>query len=110
MLEVDGERKTYAEWSKWAKDTLGISLPTELIRSRIREGLPPKYAVSKPVNVALSISIRAAKEMARAERGEDPTLTRRGPEGLAPFLRGGAAGAAARAALPKAPPGRKVEP
>lgn len=111
ILKVDGESRTYREWSTWAKETLGIDLPPNVIRSRIKSaGWPAKRAVTEPMNVVHAIRTRLAVHAARAERGEEPLLTRRGPEGLAPFLRGDAAGAAARAALPKAPPRRKAEP
>lgn len=106
ILDIDGERKTIAEWSAWAKATLGIDLAHHVIRNRVRDGWPAKLAVTKPVNLALSVKTKAALACAREERGAEPLLTRRGPAGLAPFLRGDAAGEAARAALPKAPPRR----
>lgn len=109
LLDVDGERKTIAEWSAWAKATLGIDLPASVIRGRLKTGnWTAKLAVTKPVNLVLSVKTRVAIACAREERGDNPLLTRRGPAGLAPFLRSDAAGEAARAALPKAPPSRRT--
>ncbi len=110
ILEVDGERKTFAEWSAWAKATLGIELPAAVIRKRLRDGdsyWTPKLAVSKPVDRARSVLSRLGKEVARENRGQSRIVSRRGPAGLAPFLRDGKAGQKAREALPKSPPRRK---
>ena len=60
ILDVDGERKTYAEWSAWAKATLGIDLSASVIRARMKTGnWMPRLAVT-PAHASGRYALSAA--------------------------------------------------
>ena len=48
ILEVNGQSRTIAEWSRWAKKELGIDLGPQTIGARIKLRWPARRIVSEP--------------------------------------------------------------